>query len=186
MRISISGSNKIIAAIVLAVISILILARCASSGEQARESESAQQGTGVLSIVRNQPVPDLGGFSFEREILRQTYLARNNRIATYSYYTNLNGDLIEICASMGYPIPYATQMTNPQVRAYGELALPQSEPNSLYPPSNAAATLVACTDEAGNIAPAYIEQEVMAFPFRVKSARQIERLGQSSFNIKGQ
>jgi hypothetical protein len=54
----------------------------------------------------------------------------------------------------------------------------------LYPPSDAAATLVACTDEAGNIAPAYIEQEVMALPFRVKSAKQLERIGQSSFDIK--
>lgn len=176
---------KYLGAVSVMIVMAIMLSSC-SATEQALRTESQQQGRGVLTIVNNQPVPDLNGYSWEREILRQTYVARNSKVATYTYITNLNGDLIEICPSLGYPIPYSTQMTNPQVYVANGGTLPQPEPNSLYPPSDAAATLVACVNAEGQISPAYVEQDVMAFPFRVESARQIKPIGNSSFTIKGQ
>ena len=145
--------------------------------------ERQQQEQGNLAIVKNQPVPDLGGYSFERQILIETYLARNNTISTFSYLFTLDGRVIEICASIGYPIPYSTQLTSPEKVEYSQLALPNAEPNSLYPPDNAAATLIQCVNNDGSVTPAYIEQDVMAFPYRIASDFQLTRLGEPSFTV---
>lgn len=148
--------------------------------------EETQQESGNMAIVQNQPVPDLGGYSFERQIVIETYLARNRTIATYAYIMTFDGRFIEICPSIGYPIPYSTQMTNPQRGEYEKgtvITIPNAEPNSLYPPDNAAATLVQCVNPDGSVSPVYIEENVQAFPFRIVSDIQLERIGESSFSV---
>lgn len=149
--------------------------------------EQAQQGDAVKSITQNQPIPDLGGYSFERQVVIETYLARNNTVSTYAYMITMDGKMLEICASIGYPIPYSTQLTNPQVLTWqttsinGVVANP--EPNGLYPPDNAAATLVQCVNEDGSVSPVYIEWYVLAFPYRIKSDYQLERISEPSFSV---
>jgi len=167
------------------VVMAVILSACVdSAGYQARLEESRQQGEGALALVENQPVPDLGGWSFEREIVRQTYLARNGTIAIYTYLMTLDGTIIEICASIGYPIPYSTQITNPEVSNGSYGPLPQAEPNGLYPPSNAEATLVQCVNPDGTVSPGYFEPRVFALPYRIASAVQLQRLDtDTSFSV---
>ena len=163
---------------------LVLLTACAQS---VSDLERQQQYGGNMAIVQNQPVPDLGGYSFERQIVIETYLARNNTIATWAYMTGMNGQIIEVCPSIGYPIPYSTQLTNPEKIEYnnGSLTtLPNAEPNSLYPPSDAAATLVACVNPDGSVSPVYIEWYVMAMPFRIASDVQLERVGEPSFTIE--
>jgi len=145
--------------------------------------EQDQQGAGVSSIMRNQPVPDLGGYSFERQIVIETYLARNSTIATYSYMISMDGKIIEICPSIGYPIPYSTQLTNP-LKYESTVTLANPEINGLYPPGDAAATLVQCVTGGGSVSPVYIEWYVLAFPYRIKSDYQIEMIGEPSFSIQ--
>lgn len=148
--------------------------------------EQQQQVAGNLAIVQNQPAPDLGGYSFERQVLIETYLARNNTVATYAYMFTMDGKIVEICPSIGYPIPYSTQLTNPMVAQYGtngNFTMPNAEPNSLYPPSDAAATLVQCVNPDGSVSPTYIEWYVLAFPYRIKSDYQLERIGEPTFTV---
>jgi hypothetical protein len=149
------------------------------------QTEKTQQGAGNLAIIQNQPIPDLGGYSFERQIVIETYLARNNTIATYAYMFSMDGKIIEICPSIGYPIPYSTQLTNPmRIESYTTGAtIPNAEPNSLYPPSDAAATLVQCVNPDGSISPVYIEWYVLAFPYRIASHFQLERISKTSFSV---
>lgn len=154
----------------------VLLSGCGTAGEQAVREEARQQGAGVLAIVQNQPVPDLGGWSFEREVVIQTTLARNRTVATYTYLMTLDGKIIEICASIGYPIPYSTQITNPEQAVYTSLSLPQPEPNSLYSPENAEATYVQCSNSDGTVAPVYMEPRVFALPYRIQSDMQFVRL----------
>ena len=59
---------------------LVLLTACAQS---VSDIEQQQQYGGNMAIVQNQPVPDLGGYSFERQIVIETYLARNNTIATW-------------------------------------------------------------------------------------------------------
>ena len=169
--------------LVLSIIFGLFLTSCVNS---VSTEEQKQQESGNLAIVQNQPIPDLGGYSFERQILIETYLARNNTISTFAYLMTLDGKIIEICPSIGYPIPYSTQLTNP-IRVEGSISygvtVANAEPNSLYPPSDAAATLVQCVGGDGKVSPVYIEHEVMAFPFRIASDMQLTRIGEPSFTV---
>ncbi len=174
--------------IVFALVLAFVLASCWGSSQT--DIEQTQQKEAVSSITQNQPIPDLGGYSFERQIVIETYLARNHTIATYAYMITMDGKIIEICPSIGYPIPYSTQLTNPQIPSYvhvngaaveGVVANP--EPNGLYPPGDAAATLVQCVNPDGSVTPVYIEWYVMAFPYRIKSDLQLERIGDPSFKV---
>ena len=170
----------ILATLLVALASVV--AACTPS-ELTVQKEKEQQGKAVLAIVENQPVPDLGGWSFEREIVRQTYIARNRNIATYTYMITLDGRIVEICASVGYQIPYSTQLTNPE-QVYVGAAISQAEPNGLYPPLNAEATLVQCTNKDGTVSPTYFEPRVFALPYRIKSDIQLTRLDEkSSFSV---
>jgi len=168
------------------VVLALVLSGCVHESSQVTYAEQQQQGSGNLAIVQNQPLPDLGGYSFERQIVIETYLARNNTIATYAYMITMDGKIIEICPSIGYPIPYSTQLTNPmkiEDRYEGDVAIPNAEPNSLYPPSDAAATLVQCVNPDGSVSPTYIEWYVLAFPYQIASDMQLQRIGEPSFSV---
>ncbi len=173
--------------IFILVIMSLVLSACGTSQVM---KEQSQQGRAVSAITDNQPIPDLGGYSFERQIVIDTYLARNNAIATYAYMITMDGKIVEICPSMGYPIPYSTQLTNPIALTYNatnghniEGAVSNPEPNGLYPPGDAAATLVQCVNNDGSVSPVYIEWYVLAFPFRIQSDYQINKIGESSFKV---
>ena len=171
---------------VLVVFAVMLVGCADNAAYKVQQTEQQQQGAGNLSIIQNQPVPDLGGYSFERQILIDTYNARNNTIATYTYLFTMDGKIIEICASIGYPIHYSTQLTNPEKTIYGNssvVTIPNAEPNSLYPPGDAAATLVQCVNPDGSVSPTYHEPNVIAFPYRIKSDLQIERIGDSSFSV---
>jgi hypothetical protein len=167
----------------------LVLSAC---GTTQTELEQAQQSGSVKAITQNQPIPDLGGYSFERQIVIETYLARNNTIATYAYMITMDGKIIEICPSVGYPIPYSTQLTNSLVptRNCGsgsgnctEGVVANPEINGLYPPADAAATLVQCVNPDGSVSPTYIEWYVLSFPYRIASDVQLIKIGEPSFKV---
>jgi hypothetical protein len=170
--------------VVLFVLIAFVLVSC--YGGDTQSIEQGQQREAVNSIMVNQPIPDLGGYSFERQIVIETYLARNNTIATYAYMISMDGKIIEICPSIGYPIPYSTQLTNP-LRTVGDLnttsVIANSEPNGLYPPGDAAATLVQCVQPDGSVSPVYIEWYVLAFPYRIQSDYQLQQVSETSFSV---
>lgn len=169
----------------LTLVVLLISAMLVSCMESVSQEERKQQTTANLAIVQNQPLPDLGGYSFERQIVIETYYARNNTIATYAYMISMDGKIIEICPSIGYPIPYSTQLSNPMKVEYQSsgAVIPNAEPNSLYPPSDAAATLVQCVNPDGSVSPVYIEWYVLAFPYQIASDVQLTRIGDPSFKV---
>jgi hypothetical protein len=169
--------------VILLAVTAFILTSCVGSDTSA--IEQSQQTGAVNAIIRNQPIPDLGGYSFERQIVIETYLARNNTIATYAYMFTMDGKIVEICPSIGYPIPYSTQLSNPErVDSYSQsITLPNAEPNGLYPPGDAAATLVQCVQPDGSVSPVYIEWYVLAFPYRIQSDYQLQQVGDASFSV---
>lgn len=173
--------NRGFVMVVLLVLVALLFAGCSASGDagaQAVEAEAGQQGQGVLDIVLNQPVPDLGGFSRERSVVNNMMLQRNREVATWTYIITREGVVIEVCPSISYPIPYSTQLTNPEMivdwtTQGGYAILPQPEPNSLYSPESASATWVTCVVD-GQKFTGYMEIEVNAFPFRIKADRVLD------------
>jgi hypothetical protein len=164
--------RNILVAVIICCLLFIVVA-CGSQG-----IEMVQQETNQLALVTNQPIPNLGGFSFERHVVIQTYLARNRTIATYTYtMTEIDAKIIEICASIGYPIPYATQLTNPQrYVGSGGAVIGNPEPNGLYSPGNAEGTIVNCANSDGTITSTYWEPRVFALPYRIKSDMQLQRI----------
>lgn len=70
----------------------------------------------------------------------------------------------------GYPIPYATQYTNPGTYVYGgggAAIMPQADPNGLFKPAATAGTWVLMMDPiTHHLAPQYLEDNVEAFTFK--------------------
>ena len=131
---------------------------------------SQSQNLQMEQFLRNQPVPSFD-FSLERHILIQLYAARQKAMTTYTVVQSpYTGKVLWSCASIGFPIPYATQLTNPnQVQwksgsQWGASAvLAQQEPNGLFSPASSEATWVPCVDERGKITPVYEEKKVTVF-----------------------
>lgn len=74
------------------------------------------------------------------------------------------------CPSVGFPIPYGAQLTNPQKihnSANGNLTLPQIEPYGLYPPPDVAATFANCVLPDGTIGVFYSEPALTTYLFDV-------------------
>lgn len=153
---------KTVISVLFVVACILIVAGCQSS----QDKEYWQQQGGVKAILDNQPVPDLGGWSFERQVVIDTYIARNKMVNTYTYlFLEYLGKVVKICDSKGYPIPYSTQLTAPTISN----GLSNPEPSSLYPPTSANATLVQCVLADGQVVPTYWENNVFALPYEVQA-----------------
>lgn len=170
---------------------VLLVVGCGgqSAAEQNAETEMAQQSGGISQILNNQPVPDLGGYSFTRQVIIDTQLAQNKGASTWTYTMTYDGRIIEICASRGYPIPYSTQLTNPSqpyggYQAYTTIGNP--EPDSTYKPESAAATYIQCIADAqtGTVTPVYMEQDVFALPYQIKADLVMTRVNQNKPSVE--
>jgi len=160
----------------LAVAGILVGLMAAACAPSVDSVEQSQQEAGNIAIVKNQPVPDLGGYSFQRAVMIEMLLANNQAVNTYTYlFTEQTGLVIEVCASKGYPIPYATQLTSPMKHFYSGATLPNAEPDSLYKPPQADATYVLCVNPDGTTSPTYFEPKVFALPYRIQADKVLVR-----------
>ena len=131
----------------------------------AARREQTQQNAQQDHMLRTQPVPSFQ-WSLERHLAIEIYKARQRQVPTTSLVqSNFTGKVMWQCDSIGFPLPYATQLTNPQqgtdVRnnnvSLGVTTIGQAEPNGLYSPASADGTWVPCVDDKGNIAPVYEE-----------------------------
>jgi hypothetical protein len=108
----------------------------------------------------------------ERKLLKDIIEMRDQKgLVTYTYqWSEVAGKRVFLCNSIGYPLPYATQYTNPQkvIREgsqYG-LILPQADPNGLFSPASAEGTWVMCKDpNSKNVSPVYSEPKVITSTF---------------------
>jgi hypothetical protein len=104
------------------------------------------------------------------------------------------GKPIFVCPSIGYPIPYTSQFTNPMQQTSpgtaGNVAIPQAEPNGLFT-GTTNATLILCVRAlpggGSQVVPVYSEPDVITLPYPVTigSDGTIQDAGgNSSVNIK--
>lgn len=89
---------------------------------------------------------------------------------TYTYtYSEVTGEYRFFCVSIGYPLPYATQFTNPEREEYapnGSITLPQADPNGLYSPANAEGTWVMCKrPDSTDLGAVYVEPKLTTVPW---------------------
>ena len=132
--------------------------------------EQAQQDLQMQQMLRNQPVPSFN-FSLERHMLIEIYKARQRATNTFTVVqSELTGKVLWSCPSMGFPLPYSTQLTNPLqawwkhgASEYSSAVLSQQEPNGLFSPPQSEGTWVPCVDDKGRITPVYEERKVTVF-----------------------
>jgi hypothetical protein len=165
-------NHKLRMALALPAVAIFV---CAADGDgcsaqpTAAQKENAQQDLQMQQFLRNQPVPSFD-WSLERHMLIQLYAARQRATTTFSVVqSEYTGKILWSCPSIGFPLPYSTQLTNPQqVETSGydhgwAVAIGQQEPNGLFPPPTSDGTWVPCVDEKGKITPVYEEKHVTVF-----------------------
>lgn len=143
---------------------------CTTAPQSAASKEQATQDVQMQQFIRNQPVPSFD-WSLERHMLIQLYAARQRATNTFSVVqSEYTGKVLWSCPSMGFPLPYATQLTNPQQLIqksdsshWYDGVVAQQEPNGLFSPPAADGTWVPCVDEKGRITPVYEERKVTTF-----------------------
>lgn len=160
---------KSIAAI---LIGCTMLAGCKFNNATAQQTA---QNNAYEQITRNQPAP-VFSYSLPRALMISLYQFEQHAVLTWSVVQSpYTGKILFECKSRGYPIPASTQLTNPdKVYINGNVgeagtafAIPQEEPDGLFPPSSSNGTYVFCVAPDGNLSPIYEEPNVQTFPFKV-------------------
>jgi len=153
---------------VVVFLSISVLG-CMNSAE---EKDAANVNQQQEQYQAAQPAPKFD-WSLERQLAIELYEARNERVATHSVWRSDYGMIEGDCPSIGYPLPYDVQLTNPLRVAYssgGSAVIEQSEPNGLFSSKSTSATWVFCiTKVNGEVfeSPVYIEGKVTAYAYPV-------------------
>jgi hypothetical protein len=172
--------------ILVGFILTMLLAACGE--QQPTEASQVQQQDDVYG--NNQPVHRYD-YSPERDFLQQIYDARMKVVNTWTVMYSM-GKPIFVCPSKGYPIPYTTQLTNPEKEtdphSTTNAVIEQAEPNGLYT-GETAATWVLCIRTlpggSSEVNPVYCESEAIAFsyPVKIEDGSIVDAGGGSSTSI---
>jgi hypothetical protein len=173
---------------------LLLFAQSCDSSSPQTSTESNQVDDQQTIYSNNQPLHKYD-YSPERDELQQIYDARMKVVNTWTVIYSM-GKPVFVCPSKGYPIPYTTQLTNPdQMQEHsgeyngGNVVIPQAEPNGLYT-GTSTATWVLCIRTlpggGSEIDPVYSEPDALAFPYPVKiddNGTIVDAGGNSSVSI---
>lgn len=160
------------------LLACLALIACETVPTQSSDQkQSEQQEQSLQEGNRQVGMPAIANFR-ERKLAKQILELRDQAsLTTYTYtYAENTGQLVYLCDSIGFPLPYAAQFTSPSHLARIELAgggysyevMPQADPNGLFTPSSAEGTWVMCKDPNGpDVKPVYVEPRVVTSPFKL-------------------
>lgn len=176
--------KKVILFVILSAIVVLSVIGCDPAPQSSDEVQKDQQETMLLEATKAVGMPAIKNFR-ERRIMKDIQeLCDQDGLVTYSYMENgiskivpgktaLAGKLTYMGQTVGYPIPYSTQYTNPEKveyhgSSYGWVTLPQADPNGLFKPTSAEGTWVLMKDPHGSeVKPVYCEPKIIAYPFKL-------------------
>ncbi len=171
---------------VLAIVLLASLVVACEGKPTSSDTQRDRQEQMVLEGVAQVGIPSIKNFR-ELKLAKDIYEMRDQTgLVTYSYvWSDMQGKLVFLCDSIGYPVPYATQFTAPETmqrynlpirgdgygndnRHWGVTRLPQAEPNGLFSPSSAEGTWVMCKDPNGkDVRPVYTEPRVIVSQFKL-------------------
>lgn len=165
--------RKLLTVVVAAIISFGVVA-CdgEDQGTDTRDEQSEQVGEMMAEAQNQVGMPEITQF-FERQTVKRIMELRDREIATFTYIVDWQGRLHHLCASIGYGVPYSTQMTSPEKwvdidgdhNGARDKKVPQAEPNGLYMPNNVSATWILCQMEGSDeTTPVYSEPALIVSP----------------------
>ena len=141
--------------------------------QQRQQEQILKEGTAATGM------PAITKFTEKRD-MKDILELRDRAIITYTYlFSDTWACVVFYGDTIGYPIPYSTQYTNPQKiadRAQGGFAVtPQADPNGLFSPSSSEGTWSRMKDPNGkNVLPAYSEPRIIAVPFKLPQALECD------------
>lgn len=161
----------------LAILMLFALTACSAPTNNTKEQQQVLDQQGIY--VKNQPVHTYQ-FSAERALLQQLYDLRvKGDLNTWTVVVSNSGVPLFSCPSKGFPLPYGSELTNPNQAtnqvlspggswsSSGVTTVGQMDPNGIYPTPSALGTWIMCIDEKGAIHPQYAEPLVLAFTYPV-------------------
>jgi|SRR5882762_396154 len=170
------------------VISVGLLVGCDATPSGQRQENAAQAGI-TTQLVTNQPIPNIG-YSQMRQNLIEIETAEDKGVQTTSFiFGNFSADPVQICPSIGVPIPNTASLSNPEQATYTGSATyttPQMDPNGVYAPSASSGTFVICVGADGKPNPVYAEGNVhTVFGPAVwnRQTHSVEMTGPASFKF---
>lgn len=138
------------------------------SGEQLQARQQAEQ---TKIAVQSAGMPSIINFTEKKNMKMILEMRDNAGLRTYTYMRDMNGNMHQLCDSIGYPIPYSTQYTNPQQihnSSYGNVAYPMADPNGLYSPESAEGSYVMCLNPNNKqLTPVYVEERLITSPYKL-------------------
>lgn len=145
--------KKILASIV-GLTALISLAACGPEGSASNEAEQAVAQQQLDGFLKAQPVP-IFNWSQLRQNLIEIETAQANTTATTTFFFNQGvADPVDVCSSIGFPIPATYQLTNPdQVERHsgdggGNFTFSQLESTGVYT-ADTSGTYVICIDGNG-------------------------------------
>jgi hypothetical protein len=163
-----------------ALIAALALAACdepkpsSDDIQQHQQEKILQEGTSQVGM------PAIKNFR-EKKLMKDILELRDqDGLITYTYvWSDMKGQWVFFCNSIGYALPAATQFTNPQKAIsqyqHGMIGLPQADPNGLFSPASAEGTWVLCQNPKGtDVKPVYLEPRIIVSPFPLPTQGNVE------------
>jgi len=139
--------KKIIGLLLAIIIMGITFAGCDDMQTVDQKQEDQQEK--MLKDMNNQiGLPDIKEWTEKKSMKRIIEARDDSKLICYVYTKNtMSGKYDFEGKSIGYPIPYATQYTNPERYEMNGTTLPQADPNGLFSPSSADATWVMMINE---------------------------------------
>lgn len=160
--------KKLVGVVLTGFIGLGLLAGCSESPPSADEAQHNQQEKMLEEGTKQTGMPNIVNFQ-ERKELKSILEARDQaNLVTYMYTQNqMDGKWVYQGESIGFPIPYSTEYTNPEQGVYGSyngeyISLPQGDPNGLFSSQNTAGDwIMAVNPKTGQPEPEYMEPNVV-------------------------
>lgn len=151
----------------LGLFSILLVAlACTASDCEDKTDVKHERETNELMAEADRQIglPKIHNFN-ERKLATLIMEMRDSEnLPTFAYFYNeRTGTLTFFHRTIGFGLPYGTQVTNPQKWVGNGAVLPQPEPNGLFMPESAEATWLMIATPKGP-RPIYVEPRVIVSP----------------------
>ena len=150
------------------IIAALALTTMISACEETPPSAEQKQNDATKRLMADAEarvgMPRITNFTEKRLANMIAELRDQPNLSTYTYTIDIQGKAHCLGRSIGYGLPYTTQITNPMQDRWsssgGIVVLPQAEPNGLYSSDSTSATWVLLVGPTGKPEPIYVESDI--------------------------
>ncbi|MCX6728699.1 MAG: hypothetical protein NTV39_02945 [Candidatus Saccharibacteria bacterium] len=161
-------------AIVIALLALVFVVCSAEScGNSSASDSKMNDAQEQLAQQANDAVgmPAITRFQVKRSLKAIYELCDQAHLVTYTYiFSPMTGKFTFVCQSMGYPIPYSTEYTNPDKLAnkahWESSVVAQMDPDGLFHSPSSEATWILRSDPVSKtVSPWYCEERAEAFEY---------------------